>query len=101
MLPRTQKVRPDVKVIISGGYNQDEVSQIFVRKGLAGFIQKPYKISILQEIISKTAIGILGLFISVNGNLVPTRVDLWNIEQELLQLENVSLGQASRKLLHI
>lgn len=32
---------------------------------------------------------------------IPINIDLWNIEQELLQLKNVNLGQASRKLLHI
>lgn len=42
-------IQPDVKVIISSGYNEYEVSQKFVGKGLAGFIQKPYKFSVLQE----------------------------------------------------
>jgi len=38
-----------VKVIISSGYNEYEVSQKFAGKGLAGFIQKPYKLSALKE----------------------------------------------------
>ena len=33
------------------GYNEQEVTQKFVGKGLAGFIQKPYKLSELQEAI--------------------------------------------------
>lgn len=40
-----------VKVIMSSGYNEQEVSQRFVGKGLAGFIQKPYKISDLKRAI--------------------------------------------------
>ena len=49
-----RKIKPDVKVIISSGYNEHEVSQKFVGKGLAGFIQKPYKLSVLQETIRKS-----------------------------------------------
>ena len=40
-----------VKVIMSSGYNEQEVTQKFAGKGLSGFIQKPYKMSKLQEII--------------------------------------------------
>ena len=42
---------PDVKVIISSGYSEHEVARKFVGKGLAGFIQKPYKLSVLKEAI--------------------------------------------------
>jgi two-component system, cell cycle sensor histidine kinase and response regulator CckA len=45
--------KPDVKVIMSSGYNEQEVTQKFVGKGLAGFIQKPYRLSTLQEVIRK------------------------------------------------
>ena len=48
-----RKIKPDIKVIISSGYNEQEVTQKFVGKGLAGFIQKPYKLSILEEAIRK------------------------------------------------
>jgi CheY-like chemotaxis protein len=48
--------RPDVKVIMSSGYNEQEVTQKFVGKGLAGFIQKPYKLSMIRDIISKLSI---------------------------------------------
>lgn len=47
-----QCIDPDVKVIISSGYNEQEVARKFVGKGLAGFIQKPYKISVLREAIN-------------------------------------------------
>ena len=44
-------LNPDVKVIMSSGYNEQEVTQKFVGKGLAGFVQKPYKLSVLQETV--------------------------------------------------
>ena len=44
-------LNPDVKVIMSSGYNEQEVTQKFVGKGLAGFVQKPYKLSVLQAAI--------------------------------------------------
>jgi PAS domain S-box-containing protein len=48
-----RQLKPDVKVIVSSGYNEQEVTQKFVGKGLAGFVQKPYKLSVLKEIIRK------------------------------------------------
>jgi len=46
-----KKIKPDVKVFISSGFSENEVTQKFAGKGLAGFIQKPYKLSTLMEII--------------------------------------------------
>jgi PAS domain S-box-containing protein len=48
-----RKLNPDVKVIMSSGFNEFEVTRKFVGKGLAGFIQKPYKLSELKEAIRK------------------------------------------------
>jgi CheY-like chemotaxis protein len=48
-----KQINPSVKVIMSSGYNEQEVNQKFVGKGLAGFIQKPYKLSVLKETIQK------------------------------------------------
>ncbi|GAM08350.1 sporulation initiation phosphotransferase F [Geobacter sp. OR-1] len=42
---------PDVKVIMSSGYSEYEVTQKFAGKGLAGFIQKPYKLSTLRDVM--------------------------------------------------
>ena len=47
-----RQIKADVKVIISSGYNEQEVTQKFAGKGLAGFIQKPYKLSVLKETLS-------------------------------------------------
>jgi CheY-like chemotaxis protein len=44
-------IKPDLKVIMSSGYNEQEVTQKFVGKGLAGFIQKPYKFSTLRNVL--------------------------------------------------
>ena len=44
-------VNPDIRVIMSSGFSEQEVTQKFVGKGLAGFIQKPYKLSILRDAI--------------------------------------------------
>jgi PAS domain S-box-containing protein len=42
---------PGVRVIMSSGYNEHDVTQRFVGKGLCGFIQKPYKLSELKRVI--------------------------------------------------
>jgi len=51
-------MRPGVRVILSSGYNEQDVTQRFVGKGLAGFIQKPYQLStlvaVLKEVLEKT-----------------------------------------------
>jgi signal transduction histidine kinase len=44
-------IKPDVKVIISSGFSEQDVSQKFAGRGLAGFIQKPYRLSRLKEAI--------------------------------------------------
>lgn len=44
-------IDPEVKVIISSGYNEYEVSQKFIGKGISGFVQKPYKLSALRDAI--------------------------------------------------
>ena len=48
-----RQFKPDVKVIMSSGFSEHEVTQKFMGKGLAGFIQKPYKLSALKEAIQK------------------------------------------------
>jgi len=47
---------PNVKVIMTSGYNEQDVINRFVGKGLAGFVQKPYNASDLltkvEEVLS-------------------------------------------------
>jgi CheY-like chemotaxis protein len=48
-----RRLRPDIKIIMSSGFSEYEVIQKFIGKGLAGFIQKPYKLSVLKQTIQK------------------------------------------------
>lgn len=50
-----KKLNPDIKVIMSSGYNEFEVSQRFIGKGIAGFVQKPYKLSVLRHAIKSVS----------------------------------------------
>ncbi|HEY4745372.1 MAG TPA: response regulator, partial [Desulfuromonadaceae bacterium] len=46
-----RRIQPDVRVIMSSGYNEQEVSQRFIGKGLAGFVQKPYNLATLGAVL--------------------------------------------------
>jgi len=48
-----RRLRPDIRVIMSSGYNEYEVCQRFIGKGLSGFIQKPYKLSELSAVLTE------------------------------------------------
>jgi len=48
-----KNIKPDCTVILSSGYSEEEATRRFEGKGLSGFIQKPYKIEKLQEVIKK------------------------------------------------
>ena len=41
-------IRPDIKVLLSSGYSEQEVSERFIGLGLDGFIQKPFSLSLLS-----------------------------------------------------
>ena len=53
-----RRIDPHVKVIMTSGYNEQDVINRFVGKGLAGFVQKPYSASDLlikvQEVLSES-----------------------------------------------
>jgi signal transduction histidine kinase/CheY-like chemotaxis protein len=44
-------IRPDVKVLLSSGYDEIETTRQFTAEGLAGFLQKPYTGARLAEMI--------------------------------------------------
>ncbi len=46
-----RRINPGVRCVMSSGYNQQEVSQRFVGKGLCGFIQKPYTLQELGDVM--------------------------------------------------
>jgi len=47
---KIRKIRPDVRILLSSGFNEQEVTEKFAGEGLSGFIQKPYRI---QELLDK------------------------------------------------
>jgi two-component system, cell cycle sensor histidine kinase and response regulator CckA len=51
-----RRLEPDLKVIMTSGYNELDVINRFEGKGLAGFVQKPYK---TDDLLAKIR-GILG-----------------------------------------
>ncbi len=52
-----RRIQPDVRVILSSGYNEQEAVGRFAGRGLAGFIQKPYSPSELVELIRRVLAG--------------------------------------------
>jgi two-component system, cell cycle sensor histidine kinase and response regulator CckA len=46
-------IKPELPVIISSGYNEEEVTVSFLGHGLSGFIQKPFTISSIVEVLNK------------------------------------------------
>lgn len=44
-----RKLNPDAVVVLSSGYNEKEFDGNVIFKGLAGFIQKPYRLNTLSE----------------------------------------------------
>jgi CheY-like chemotaxis protein len=47
-----RELAPDIPVILSSGYNEQDSTARFVGRGLAGFIQKPYRYQALVEKIA-------------------------------------------------
>jgi FixJ family two-component response regulator len=50
-LRHLKAIAPEVKVVLSSGFNEVEAVRRFTGKGLAGFIQKPYSAAQLAETI--------------------------------------------------
>jgi signal transduction histidine kinase len=46
------RIRPGVRVILSSGYDEEEMARRFGAKGIAGFLQKPYTAAELAEKLS-------------------------------------------------
>jgi PAS domain S-box-containing protein len=47
-------VRPDVRVLLTSGYHETEVTQLFAGRGLAGFLQKPFRADDLYTKVAAT-----------------------------------------------
>jgi two-component system, cell cycle sensor histidine kinase and response regulator CckA len=48
-----REIKPEVRVILTSGYNEQEAVQEFLGRGLAGFIQKPYRFKDLQKLVDE------------------------------------------------
>ncbi len=51
-IPLIKKIRSDIPILLSSGFNEAEVALRFATAGIAGVLQKPYKVA---EITSKVA----------------------------------------------
>ena len=49
-----RRIRAGVRVVISSGYGEQEIAQRFAGKGLAGFVQKPYRAEALAKCLRET-----------------------------------------------
>jgi len=50
-LEQMQRIQPDVKVLVSSGYNETAALEAFKHQGVAGFVQKPYRAGTLVKAI--------------------------------------------------
>ncbi|MCP4673985.1 MAG: PAS domain S-box protein [Deltaproteobacteria bacterium] len=48
-----RRIRKDIRVLLSSGYNEQDLIARFASKGFAGFIQKPYMTSDIEEALFK------------------------------------------------
>ncbi len=46
-------IKPDVKVILTSGFNEQHTTNRFVGKGLAGFVPKPFRLAQLKDCIRR------------------------------------------------
>ncbi len=49
-----RNIRRDARVVLMSGYNEQDVTQLFVGRGLAAFLQKPFRADDLYETIART-----------------------------------------------
>jgi DNA-binding NarL/FixJ family response regulator len=48
---------PDLRIVLSSGYSEHEISKRFSGRGLAGFLQKPYTLARLRERLGEVLAG--------------------------------------------
>ncbi len=48
-----RRLDPNLRVIMSTGFSEQEIAQKFAGMGLAGFVQKPYNFSVLRDALRK------------------------------------------------
>ena len=52
-----RRLSPGVRVLLCSGYNEQDATQHFAGKGLAGFIQKPFNMVSLQAKLAEVLPG--------------------------------------------
>ncbi len=62
-----RRIRPDLRVIMMSGYNEHSIATQFAGKGLPGFIQKPFRLSELRQLVRATAEKSNGKELSISG----------------------------------
>ncbi len=48
-----RELRPNLRVVLMSGYNEHEVTRLFVGRGLAGFLQKPFRADELYATVAR------------------------------------------------
>jgi PAS domain S-box-containing protein len=56
-LKRLKSIQPDVRVLLSSGFNQTEAARRFHSAGVASFVQKPYTAQHLAELVKAALSG--------------------------------------------
>ncbi|MBU5614194.1 hybrid sensor histidine kinase/response regulator [Geomonas azotofigens] len=49
-----RRIDPDARIIMSSGFSEYEVTRKFMGQGVAAFVQKPYKLSALRDVLRTT-----------------------------------------------
>ena len=48
-----RKLRPDIPVLLMSGFNEQEAISQFTGEGIAGFLQKPFGIEELKQMVKQ------------------------------------------------
>ena len=51
-----KRINPEVRAVLSTGYSLNETAQQLLDEGMVGFIQKPYQLSQLSEVMAKALV---------------------------------------------
>jgi len=48
-----RRMRSDISVVLMSGYSEDEVTSLFAGKGMTGFLQKPFSLAALMQMLKE------------------------------------------------
>jgi two-component system cell cycle sensor histidine kinase/response regulator CckA len=52
-LPIMREMRPELPIILSSGFNEAEIYRRFAAAGIAGVLQKPYRLSVITQKVAQ------------------------------------------------